>query len=248
MPIKKKPTKKKTIKKVIKKTKPRVKKRIKTKVPKVKIPAKLIKKLDEAEIKYEVIPHRVVFTAFDLAQTTGAKIQEITKTLLLKADKGYILTLLPANANLDLDKLKKLVKAKKIKFVNEKEMVKNLKIKAGAIHPFGSLFKLQIFVDNKVAKLKTAFFQPGSYTESIKMKVKDFIKLEEPINGAFSKAKKLPKPKMHKPKKKVKKTTKSTKKKGIKKKVVKKKPIKKVVKKLAKKNKKVIKKVVRKKK
>jgi len=203
MPIKK--AKKKIIKtsRQARRPKSKAKKRVKTKVPKVKIPAKLIKKLDEAALKYEIIPHRVVFTAFDLAQTTGAKIQEITKTLLLKADKDYILTLLPANANLDLDKLKKLVKAKKIKFVNEKEMVKNLKIKAGAIHPFGSLFKLQIFVDNKVAKLKTAFFQPGSYTESIKMKVKDFIKLEEPTSGAFSKAKKFPKPKLHKPKKKV---------------------------------------------
>lgn len=184
-----------------KKKKTTKKKKKKTKVPKTKISKKLLKKLDEAKIKYEVVSHRVVFTAFDLAQTLGADVKEITKALVVKADRDYIIVLLPANAQLDTQKIKKKTGAKKIKIASEKDMVKKLKVKPGAAHPFGSIFKLPVYIDNKVAKLKTAYFQPGSFTDSIKMKVKDFIKLEEPTKGAFSKAKKLPKVKKHKPKK-----------------------------------------------
>ncbi|MFA7662677.1 MAG: YbaK/EbsC family protein [Patescibacteria group bacterium] len=186
-------------KKMVKKTNLKSKKP-KTKVPKVVISPKLLKILDEAKVDYEIIKHKVVFTAFDLAQTLGAKIKEITKTLVIKADKNYVLAILPADANLDIAKFKKLLKSKDLKIVGEDEMVKVFKIKPGAVHPFGSVLqKTIVYVDSKVAKLKEAFFQPGSYTESIKMKVKDFIELEKPVKGDFSKAKVFVKPKITKP-------------------------------------------------
>lgn len=170
--------KKKAIKKV-KKNKPKIK------VPKIKIPAKLIKALDENKIKYEIIEHKTVFTAYDLAQTLKIKPKEITKTLVVKTDKDYILVVLGGDQKMDFTKLKKITGAKKVSIVTEKDMVKYFKVKPGAISPFGFLYKVPVYLEKKLTQNKKLLLQSGNFNESIQMLLKDFIKLVEPICGSF---------------------------------------------------------------
>ncbi len=162
-------------------------KKKKIKVPRAKIPAKLLRILESNKIRYKIIPHKVVFTAYDLAQTLKIDLKRVTKTLVLKTDKGYCLAVLPGNLKLDLNKFKKLFKFKKVSIVPEKEMVKKFKIKPGAITPFASLYKIPLYLEKKIAVLDKCLFQSGSFQESIEMRVKDFIKLENPFLGSFGK-------------------------------------------------------------
>ncbi|MCH7492695.1 YbaK/EbsC family protein [Patescibacteria group bacterium] len=143
------------------------------------IPKRILNHLDKNKIKYEIVEHRKVFTAYDLAQTLKHKLQEIAKTLLVKADKEYYLVVIPAHFKLDLTKLKKLLKVKKIQIAKEGEMKKKFNVKPGAITPFGTIHKAAVVIDRTLLNAKEALFGAGSYTESIRMKVKDFIKLEE---------------------------------------------------------------------
>ncbi|MBU0597484.1 hypothetical protein KKF61_00630, partial [Patescibacteria group bacterium] len=143
------------------------------------IPKKLITHLDKNKIKYEILGHKTVYTAYDLAQTMKRKMQEIAKTLLVKVDKQYYLVVLPAHYKLDLAKVKKHFKAKKVQIAKESEMKSKFKVKPGAITPFGSIHKVQVVVDKGLLKVRDAIFSAGSFTESLKMKVKDFLKVEE---------------------------------------------------------------------
>lgn len=70
-----------------------LKKKISTK--KTKLPAKLIKYLEKVEVKHEILEHRTVYTAYDAAATMRRKINEIAKSLLIKADKDYYLLICP---------------------------------------------------------------------------------------------------------------------------------------------------------
>lgn len=151
------------------------------------IPKKLLTHLDKNKIKYEILKHKTVFTAYDLAQTMKKKLQEIAKTLLVKVDKKYYLVVLPAHYKLDFGKLKKTLKAKKVEIAKEKEMQTKFKVKPGAITPFGKIHKLEVFADKSLVKLQHAIFQAGSFTESLHMKVKDFLKSEEAKTGDFGK-------------------------------------------------------------
>ncbi len=153
------------------------------------IPKKILSHLDKNKIKYDILKHKKVFTAYDAAQTMKRKLQEIAKTLLVKVDKKHYLVLIPAHYNLDFGKLKKMLKAKKVGIAKEKEMQSELKVKPGAITPFGSVHKLDVVVDKGLAKLKKAVFQAGSFTESVSMKVKDFIKSENAQTGDVGKKK-----------------------------------------------------------
>ncbi|MBI5467075.1 MAG: YbaK/EbsC family protein [Candidatus Kerfeldbacteria bacterium] len=150
------------------------------------IPAKVTKHLDANKVKYDVVPHKTVFTVYDLAQTLKIKMNGIIKTLLVKADKEYVLTVLPAHVRLDLVALKKTLKAKVVRLAKEKEMQLQFKVKPGAMTPFGSLHKVAVVMDTSLAKAEKVLLGAGTFTESLRMKMKDYVKLEKPTVAKIS--------------------------------------------------------------
>ncbi|MFA5135155.1 MAG: YbaK/EbsC family protein [Patescibacteria group bacterium] len=150
------------------------------------IPKKLLNHLKKHNVKHEVLSHRTVYTAYDLAQTTKRKLQEISKTLLMKADRAYYLVVIPAHYKLNVAKLKKHLRAKKISFAREAEMKSKFKVKPGAMTPFGSIHKVPVLIDSALVRVRDVIFNAGTFTESVRMKVKDFIALEEAQRGIFA--------------------------------------------------------------
>ena len=137
------------------------------------------------KIKYEVVEHRKVFTAFDAAETQHEKVSEVAKAVLLKGKKNLYLAVLPAGNNCDFKALSKL-STDKVSIAKEKDINVKLKTKVGLIAPFGSLFKIPMFIDKKLLKNKKINLPAGSYTESSVVSIKDYLKLENPIVGSFS--------------------------------------------------------------
>src|SRR3989338_7978133 len=88
------------------------------------IPAKVKSYLEKNLGRYEVLTHKTVYTAYDAAQTLRRELKEIAKSLLIAADRAYIIVVVPAHMRIDLVKLKKSLKAKKVSIPNEKVMVK----------------------------------------------------------------------------------------------------------------------------
>ncbi len=176
-----------------------------------KLPPKLVKYLRKAGVKHEVLKHKTVYTALDVAATMKKKLNEVAKSLLVKADKDYYLVLLPADYNLDFKKLGACIgaqtgkKVKVVKIPGEKVMTELLKVKAGAMSAFGGLHKLPVVMDKGLAKAKKAVFSSGSFNHSVEMMAKDFMKLENAILGSFGIKKKVKLQKTTKPRKATKK-------------------------------------------
>jgi Ala-tRNA(Pro) deacylase len=145
----------------------------------------LEKLLKQNKVKYEIVEHRKVFTAFDSAETQDVKLTEVAKAVLLKGKKNLYLAVLPAGNNCDFKALSKLT-SDKVSMAKEKDINTKLKTKIGLIAPFGSLFKLPMFIDKKLLKNKKINLPAGSYTESVIMNVKDYLKLENPVPGSFA--------------------------------------------------------------
>lgn len=170
--------KKKTLKKI------KIKKQIK------QLSNPVTKLLDKAKIKYKTLEHKVVFTAHDVGATTKKKLSEIAKVVLVRADKDFVLIVLPAGKYVDFNGIKKALKAKKVSMASEKDITKYLKTKVGLLHPFGSEYNLQTLLDKGMSRAKKMVASAGSYTHSVELAIKDFEKLVKPIKGVFSKAKK----------------------------------------------------------
>lgn len=159
--------------------------------------------LDTNKIKYEVIEHKTVYTAFDKAATLHAKPMEVGKTVIVCFDgKDYTLGLIPSNKNLDkkkvltvFNKLRQKSKEKnykKIDFATEKWLKENIKgVDLGATPPFGLTYKLSSFIDNSMTKPFKIIVNGGKYELSIKLSPTSLIKLNSnSVKGSFSMAKK----------------------------------------------------------
>jgi Ala-tRNA(Pro) deacylase len=173
---------------------------------------KIIKYLEKQGVKFELVPHRKVFTAYDLAQTAGAKLDDIAKSLLVKVElpelkkKGkYYVVVVPASYNIDLSKVKKALKAKSVELAPEK-VFKKLGIEPGAISPFGSQRDFGVLVDKGMLKAKEAILGAESFIESIKMKVNDLVELEDAVVDSVSHKNKLKLQQKSAPAKKIKKS------------------------------------------
>jgi Ala-tRNA(Pro) deacylase len=192
--------------------------------PKTKLPPKLVKYLEERGVKHEILEHRTVYTALDVAATMRRKLNEIAKSLFIKANKDYYVVVLPADRNIDFNKLSKVIgkqtgqKAVTVKIPGEKIMENVLKVKAGTMSAFGGLHKLPVVMDKGLSRVKKAVFSAGSFNHSVEMLVRDFVALENAALGDFGKKKKIKPPARTRPGTKPKKTNRPAIKKTAKKK------------------------------
>ncbi len=182
---------------------------------------KIKKLLDSSKIKYKVIEHRKVYTAFTASETQHIKPSTVVKVVFVKLSKpsthlldhskistiDSMLVAVPAGKRIDLKKIAKSVnddaaksfkliqktnpKTKKPPFVtakmaNEKDIEKKLKTKVGLLHPFSQIFGLPMLFDKKLTKNKKLIVSAGSYTESLEISTKDYLKIMVGIQGSFT--------------------------------------------------------------
>lgn len=130
--------------------------------------------------KHESVGHKTVFTTYDLAQTLKTKLDRVAKTLLVKTENGHVLVVLPGHRSLDFSKLRKALKVKRVTLASERDMVEKLKVKAGTLTPFGAFHQLPTVVDRTLAKGKDMIASTGNFAVSVRIRVRDFLKHEQP--------------------------------------------------------------------
>ncbi len=163
------------------------------------IPQKVKKFLDGANVKYEPVEHKTVYTAYDKAATLRVSEKQVAKTLVMKLDRDFAIAVIPACCNLDKNALKKVVNAwqkkrgmkavKKVDFAKEQWMKKKLKgIKVGAVPPFGSLFKMPTFANRTLFNNKEIVLAAGTYEDSVRITSASYKKLvSDLVIGSFGK-------------------------------------------------------------
>jgi len=108
--------------------------------------------------------------------------------LIIKADDDYFMAISLAAYQLDLDKLKAILKIVEISMAKAEEVRKITDgCDIGAVPPFGNLFGLPVYVDERLLENEIIAFNTGTHTDSIKMKSKDFVKVVKPEIGKFAK-------------------------------------------------------------
>jgi prolyl-tRNA editing enzyme YbaK/EbsC (Cys-tRNA(Pro) deacylase) len=150
------------------------------------VPKKVLAHAKKTNLKVEVVTHRKVFTAYDLAQTLGEKLENIAKTLLIKVElpkvekKGpkYYVVAVPASYRVNLKAVQKYLKAIKAEMASELHMRK-LGMTPGAGSPFVSMYKdVGLLIDHQLANTKKALIGAESFTDSLRVKMKDLIRSE----------------------------------------------------------------------
>ncbi|HUD08246.1 MAG TPA: YbaK/EbsC family protein [Candidatus Saccharimonadales bacterium] len=140
----------------------------------------IIKLLKDNLINFEVLEHEPVFTSEQAAKVRGLSLDSGAKSLLLKADKNFILVVLPGSRKIDSKKLKTKLGVKNLHFASPEDVELFMHCKIGACYPFGSVTKLDTYIDESLLDQASISFNPGVHTKSIKMDLADYLKIENP--------------------------------------------------------------------
>lgn len=137
--------------------------------------------LDTNNIRYVVITHSRAFTADAVAALTHISGNEIAKTVMVKVDGKITMAVVPASRHVDLNALRSAAKAQNVVVVPELQFADIFPdCEVGAMSPFGTLYGIPVYVDDRLARDVEIAFNAGSHLELIRMQFADFKRLEHP--------------------------------------------------------------------
>jgi prolyl-tRNA editing enzyme YbaK/EbsC (Cys-tRNA(Pro) deacylase) len=138
--------------------------------------------LKKNECWFETFEHQPVETSQQAAEIrTGYSLAQGAKALILKADKDFVMIVVPGDQRFDNQKVQQLLGTNHIRFARPEEIKKITDgVKIGGIPPFGNLFNLDLYVDQQVLGNEKIIFNAGDRKFSIAMKSKDFQHLAKP--------------------------------------------------------------------
>jgi Ala-tRNA(Pro) deacylase len=150
------------------------------------IPARLIDFLNQGKVRYEILHHPEAFTAQELAAIEHVKGRSYAKVVMVKADGTLLMTVLPADHRIDLEKLN-TVTGRQTMLAAEGEF-KTLfpDCAVGTMPPFGHLYGMATYVDQSLTGTDSIAFEAGTHSDAIKMKFADYERLAVPKVAEFA--------------------------------------------------------------
>jgi Ala-tRNA(Pro) deacylase len=148
---------------------------------------KLKEYLDSKDIKYATIKHDLVYTSQQTAANAHIHGKELAKTVMVKIDGKMVMVVLPASFKVNLDRLIQFTGAGTAEIATESEFQNMFsECDIGAMPPFGNLYGMEVYVEEKLTQDEEIAFNAGTHMELIKMPYKDFERLVKPKVGRFT--------------------------------------------------------------
>lgn len=138
---------------------------------------KAIEKLKKLNIEYKVLDlGGIARTSEDVMKLSDVNPREIVKTLIMKADNDKIYAvMLPGVKKINNKKLLKILKVKKIRFLNENELKETAGFQPGEVCPV-LIEKIPVLIDKTVFDTEKINFGSGDLYYGIEIKSKDILK------------------------------------------------------------------------
>ena len=144
------------------------------------VPTTIKSYLDERGVPFRGTAHPHGVTAAEVAQKAHISGKQFGKTIVLKQRDQYLIAVVPANEQVDLDALRDLV-GPGIELASESEMAPLFPdCEAGAMPPFGGLYGIPVVADACLTKQTTLAFNGGTHTDVIELRWEDFVASEHP--------------------------------------------------------------------
>ena len=110
----------------------------------------------------------------------------MAKVVIMKVDKRFVMTVLPASWNVDLYRLRTVFATQSVRLATEDEITGLFPdCELGAMPPFGNLYKLPVYVDQSLTEDEEIVFQAGTHLDAIRMRYWDFAALVFPVVAEF---------------------------------------------------------------
>lgn len=147
---------------------------------------KLMQFLDEHRVRYETIRHSPTYTSQKTAAAAHVPGKELAKTVMVRVDGQLAMAVLPAPMHVDLKRLGAAIGAK-VTLASETEFREQFPdCEVGAMPPFGNLYGLQVYADERLLEDEAITFNACTHTDLLQVPVADYVKLVRPQVLAFA--------------------------------------------------------------
>lgn len=138
--------------------------------------------LTKNNIPFHESHHEATPTSADSARIRGVSLKIGGKALVLKIGDEFKLLVLSAERRLNTPALVARFNTKKTRFATADELIKLTGLIPGSVPPFGKpILPLDLYLDESITQNEMIAFNAGSLTDSIDMKVEDYLKVANPV-------------------------------------------------------------------
>jgi len=118
----------------------------------------------------------------------GTPLASGAKALICKADEQFVLFVMPADRRLDSREVRKQFGLRGLRFATREEVAALTGLEPGAIPPFGQLFNLPTYCDERLRMQPRINFNAGDHAISASVATSDYLAVERPAMGNFTQA------------------------------------------------------------
>lgn len=137
--------------------------------------------LDRQQVKYMVFSHTLAYTAQGVAAVSHVSGKELAKTVIIKLDGEFAMAVVPAARHVDLPLLKTVSGARTVELATEQEFKDKFPdCETGAMSPFGNLYGMPVYADERIAATKEITFNAGTHRDLVRMHWEDLERMVHP--------------------------------------------------------------------
>lgn len=144
--------------------------------------------LEKENVSYEALEHEMSFTSMEIAKLQHIPGHQMVKSIIVGTEGHWMMCVLSSTHKIDFEKLKKALQIQEISLANESKVAALFPgFEIGAMPPFGQMAGIEVYLDANLEENELIAFNAGTHTDVLKMKLKDYRRLVNPIIADFSK-------------------------------------------------------------
>lgn len=138
-------------------------------------------------VAYEVTEHAKTFTAQALAEAEHVSGRQVAKPVILMADDELVMAVLAAVDHVSLSRAKEELGTGDVRLATEGEFGGAFgDCELGAEPPFGSLYGVPTYIDEKLLEADELVFSAGSHVHSIRLSLNDYLMAAQPTKARLT--------------------------------------------------------------
>lgn len=144
--------------------------------------------LDRNQVFYEATSHPEAYTSQAVAAALHKTGKRLAKVVMMRAGDQLVMCVLPAHELIDIGRLEQILESKQVRLSTEEEFKALCSdCEVGAMPPFGNLYNVPVYLDERLAQYDKFYFEAGSHTEIVTMSMDDYRRLVSPKVALFGK-------------------------------------------------------------
>lgn len=147
--------------------------------------------LDAAGVRYEILHHDTAYTAEETAAAQHVPGHAMAKVVICMAGEppreSPLMAVVPATARVHLATLARAAAVRHLRLASEAESAALFPgCEPGAMPPFGALYGMPVWVDERLAREEHLVFNAGTHQLAVRLGWSDYARLESPEVADFA--------------------------------------------------------------